>query len=79
MEDYAKQLLKIQNKEYSQEQTLSILLVCAEALDIDTPSEMARQLNKTPKGIKDSNNYRKVKIGKQLFVINGLKENDLPI
>lgn len=78
MESYSKQLLSIQNKEYSKQQILSILLVCADALDIDTPSEMARRLNKTPKGLKDSNNYKKINIGKQLFVVNGLKEDNLP-
>lgn len=78
MEHYAKQLLSIQNKEYTEQQILSILLVCTGVLDIDTPSEMARRLNKTPKGLKDSNNYKKINIGKQLFIVNGLKNDNLP-
>ena len=78
MESFKNQLLSIQEQEYSKEQLLSILLLCADNLDIDTPSEMARRLGKTPKGLKDSNNYRKVQIGKQLFVVNGLKDDGLP-
>jgi hypothetical protein len=39
---------------------------------------MARKENKTPRGIKTSNKYRKIKIGKQIFAIKGLTNNNLP-
>lgn len=78
MESFKNQILSISNGEYTQEQLVSILLLCVDYLDIDTPSEMARRLNKTPKGLKDSNNYKKIKIGKQLLVVNGVKEDNLP-
>lgn len=78
MEEFKNQLLKIESGIFNEEQLLSNLLLCVSNLEIDTVSEMARKLNKTPKGLKDSNNYRKIKIGKQTFVVNGLRDNNLP-
>ncbi len=78
MESFKNLLLSISDNKYTQEQLVSILLLTASELDIDTVSEMSRKLNKTPKGLRNSNNYRKINIGKQLFVINGLKETSLP-
>jgi len=39
---------------------------------------MVRKEGKTPRGVKISNQYRKVKIGSQLMVVKGLTETNLP-
>jgi hypothetical protein len=78
MEDIKNQILSISKGEYSKEQLVSILILCTSELEIYTISEMARKENKTPRGIRISNQYRKVKIGKQLFAIKGLKNNNFP-
>lgn len=57
---------------------VTILLLCASNLNIDTVSGMAEKEGKTPKGIRESNQYRKEKIGRATLVIKGLKDNNLP-
>lgn len=78
MEEFKNQVLSISNGKYTKEQLVSILILCANELDINTVSEMARQENKTPRGISISNKYRKIKIGIQTFAVKGLKDNNLP-
>lgn len=39
---------------------------------------MSRRENKTPRGIRISNQYRKVPIGDQLMCVKGLIEDSLP-
>lgn len=78
MEEFKNQVISISNGKYSKEQLVSILLLCANELDINTISEIARKEKKTPRGILISNRYRKIKIGIQTFVIKGLKDNNLP-
>lgn len=39
---------------------------------------MARKENKTPRGIRISNQYRKVSIGKANLCVKGLTDNNLP-
>lgn len=78
MKNINKQLLIIEEENYTTSELVSILLLCADKLEINTISEMARNENKTPKGIRESNNYRKIKIGKQLFAIKGLTDVKLP-
>lgn len=57
---------------------VSILELCVSSINIDTISETARKENKTPRGIRISNQYRKVQIGKATLAVTGLKENNLP-
>ncbi len=57
---------------------VTILELITSKLEINTISETARLENKSPNGIRNSNCYRKIKIGKQLFAIKGIKENNLP-
>ena len=57
---------------------VSILILCASDLEINTISEMARKENKTPRGILISNQYKKIMIGKQKFAIKGLTTSNLP-
>ena len=57
---------------------VSILELCANSINIDTISGMARKENKTPTGIRKSKQYRKVKIGDALLAVKGLEDNNLP-
>lgn len=47
-------------------------------IDINTIQGMADSEGKSYNGIKKSNQYRDIKIGKQSFVIKGAKQNKLP-
>ena len=76
MEEFKNQIVNISSGKYIQSQLVSILILCVDELDINTISEMARKEGKTPRGIKISNQYKKVKIGKQVFAIKGLKEDN---
>jgi hypothetical protein len=67
----------IKNKALVEEQ-ISILVLCSQMIEINTISEMARMENKTPRGIKISNQYKKINIGKQVFAIKGISEDNLP-
>lgn len=79
MKEYAEILKFIaESKSLDYEKLLSILIVAADRLDIDTVSGMAEKENKTPAGIRLSNNYRKIKIGRSTLVVNGLCETNLP-
>jgi len=78
MEEFKNQLLAISEGKYTKEQLVSILVLCASELEIDTISETARKENKTPRGILISNNYRKIKMGKQMFAVIGLCDDNLP-
>ena len=39
---------------------------------------MARLENKTPKGIRESKRYRKIRIGSALLCVKGVDDNKLP-
>ena len=57
---------------------VTILELITNKIEINTISETARLENKSPNGIRNSKRYRKIKIGKQLFAIKNLSENNLP-
>jgi hypothetical protein len=78
MEQFKNQLLNIENGNLTKEQLVSILLLCVSKLEINTISETARQEKKTPRGILISNQYNKINIGKQKFVIKNMINNGLP-
>lgn len=69
-----KHISKIQDKQ----SLVSILILCASNLEINTISEMARLEGKTPRGILISKQYKKIKIGIQTLVIKGLKDDNFP-
>lgn len=77
MENFKKQILSISSGDLNKEQLVSILLLSADMLEINTISEMARIEDKTPSGINNSNNYRKIMIGKQRFAIKGLRDKEI--
>ncbi len=78
MELFKDVILNISEDKFSADQLVSILLLIADKLPIDTISETARKEGKTPRGIEISNQYRKIKIGKQKFAIPGLKADLFP-
>lgn len=78
MDKFKETLLLLDSNEFDENQKVSILLLVVQNLNIDTVSEMARKEGKTPSGIKVSNQYRKINIGKQTFAVKGLTQNNLP-
>ena len=75
MEITRNQILNYINNCENKNDLLTFLELSAHKLEINTISEMARLENKSPNGIRESNNYYKVKIGKQLMCFKGLKDN----
>lgn len=57
---------------------VSILILITQGIEINTISQTARNENKTPRGIKISNQYKKITIGKQIFAIKGMAEDNFP-
>ena len=57
---------------------VAILELTTDKLCIFTISEMARHENKSPNGIRKSNQYLKINIGGQLMAIKGIRHNNLP-
>lgn len=78
MEKFTETLLSLESDEFSISEMVSILEIICTKIDINTISGMARSENKTPRGIKISNQYKKIEIGCQKMCIKGLKENSLP-
>lgn len=78
MESIKDQAVKISEGYYKPDQLVSLLVLIASQLDIDTISEIARKEGKTPRGILISNKYKKINIGKQKFAIIGVAEDTFP-
>ena len=78
MENLANTLISIENGEFNQNELVSILVLINSELNINTISGMARSENKTPRGIRISNQYLKVKIGGQTMAVKGIKDSNLP-
>jgi hypothetical protein len=78
MEKFTEILKILDYENLTQEQLLAILDICSNKIDILTISNMARKENKTPTGIRTSNQYRKIEIGGQLMAVKGIKESNLP-
>lgn len=71
-------MILIEDNKFSLSEMVSILVLIVSKVNIKTISCMARSENKTPRGIKISNQYRKENIGGQLMAIKGLEESKLP-
>ena len=78
MKNLANTLLSIENGEFNHNELVSILVLINSELNINTISGMARSENKTPRGIRISNQYLKVKIGGQTMAVKGIKDSNLP-
>ena len=71
-------LLVVNSDTLSLSDKVTILEVLVGNMDIDTVSGMARKECKSPNGIKESKQYRKIMIGCQKMVIKGLIDNTFP-
>jgi len=78
MSKLANILIAIDQDDLTTSELVSVLEMVCTKIDINTISGMARSENKTPRGIRISNKYRKIKIGGQLMAIKGLSESNLP-
>ena len=65
LEKFKQTILSIDSGEFTIGQKVSILELIAEDLGLNTISEIARIEGKTPRGVNISNQYKKIKIGKQ--------------
>jgi hypothetical protein len=72
--DLIKRISEIEDPEL----LVSILVLTSQMVDVNTISGMARSEGKTPRGIRISNQYRKIKIGDCSLAVKGLKESGLP-
>ncbi len=57
---------------------VAILELTASKLDINTISGMADSEGKSPNGIKQSKCYRKIRIGRALLAVKGVRDTNLP-
>ncbi len=57
---------------------VSILELVTASIDIETISGMAAKENKTPRGIKTSNRYKKIEIGRAKLAIKGVECDNMP-
>ena len=71
-------LLSLENDNHSLSDLVAILELTAHKTGINTISEMARIEGKSPNGINQSKNYRKVFIGTQKMCVKGLKDTNMP-
>ena len=71
-------LLLIDSDKLKLSDKVTILEVLIDTINIDTVSGMSRQESKSPNGIRESNQYRKIMIGCQKMVIKGLIDNTFP-
>ena len=71
-------VISIDSTELSAKEIVLLIELLSNKIDINTISEMARQENKTPRGIRISNKHRKLNIGKQLLCVKGVTDNNLP-
>jgi hypothetical protein len=72
------QLLIEINKINDLNQLVQILELVAFKSGVQTISEMARIEGKSPNGVNQSKNYRKVMIGGQKMCVKGLRGTNLP-
>ena len=78
MDKYKETVILIDSDKFTLKQLVSILVLILSKININTVSEMARAEGKTPRGIRISNQYKKIKIGKQTLAIKGVTESNLP-
>ena len=78
MKNYKKLALAIHSSELTSEEVVLLIELLSNKIVINTISGMARLENKTPKGIRESNKYRKVRIGSALLCVKGVDDTKLP-
>jgi DNA-binding CsgD family transcriptional regulator len=57
---------------------VTVLELSAKLSGVDTISEIARRNKISPNGVKASKCYRKIKIGKQMMAVKGIRDLGLP-
>tara|TARA_R110002020_G_scaffold449096_1_gene662064 strand:+ start:292 stop:480 length:189 start_codon:yes stop_codon:yes gene_type:complete len=62
MKDFKNIVLAVVDSELDTNEVVSLIEILCTKIDINTISGMARSENKTPRGIRISNNYRKINI-----------------
>lgn len=78
MKRFTNILKSIDESSLTDNEVLLIIEMLCTKIDINTISGMARSEGKTPRGIKISNQYRKIRIGDALLCVKGIKNNNLP-
>ena len=74
MKDFKNIVLAVVDSELDTNEVVSLIEILCTKIDINTISGMARSENKTPRGIRISNNYRKINIWESLLCVKGLKD-----
>lgn len=78
MKNHKDILLSLHNTELTSKEYVLLLDFICTKIDINTISGMARSENKTPRGIKVSNQYQKINIGDAKLCVKGVEKNKLP-
>ena len=78
MKNYKELALAIHSGELTSEEVVLLIELLTTKISINTVSGMARLENKTPKGIRESKRYRKIRIGSALLCVKGVDDNKLP-
>jgi len=78
MQGFKETIVSIEKGKFTVSQLVSILILTASKLKINTISEMARLENKTPRGILISKRFKKIKIGVQKFAVGDCPEDSFP-
>lgn len=78
MENFKNIAISIHQTKLEVLEIVSLIELLSNKIDINTISGMARSENKTPRGIRTSNKYRKLKIGESLLCVKGINDTNLP-
>ena len=71
-------LIDIENGKFTNIELITILELIIYKLNVLSISDMARQENKSPNGIKKSKRYRKIKFGYTVLCTNKLRDLEVP-
>ncbi len=71
-------VIAIESTKLTAKEIVLLMELLGNKIDINSISGMARSKGKTPRGIRISSKYRKVKFGDALLCVNGVDDNKLP-
>jgi hypothetical protein len=78
MKNYKELAIAIHSSKLTSEEVVLLIELLSNKIVINTISGMARLENKTPKGIRESKRYRKIRIGSALLCVKGVDDTKLP-
>jgi len=78
MKNFKNIVIAIGEVELSKVEIVLLLDLLGNKIDINSISGMARSENKTPRGIRTSNKYRKIKFGDALLCVKDVTDDNLP-